>query len=751
MNFRINQFLERPEGRKSWYELSDEQRKKIRKLNEESILYTNFIRQKQITATLESQNDSNIEKCRVTTTPPGIANEQEQLNTVGDSDFFNNSRDHHIIISNKTEAIVSDALNVAINLSNNNVEDTNINIDPTKNIDNHLITQLNNVIEDHDYQHLSTTEESFLRDLAQCLVENNINQFQSKALLAVLRTHPKLNFVPKDPRSLIKTPRVKVNVKDVSPGQYLHIGIKSTVTSLLVHVPSQLIPEKLLIDFSTDGAELFNTTQMWPIQIRVANLNNSKPELAGIYVGPTKPQNFEEFFFEFVEESKQIILNGGIKYSNKLIPIEFRCCIADSPARSYILNHTSHVGKKPCSKCEVEGFTFKKSTRYRGIDHKLRTDEQYRNLSDESHHKGPSVIRGIPMDLVKQVPFDYMHLICLVVMKKVVEASVFGKCEPRKLESFKVEFLSRRLITLQHYCPREFARIPRELEKYSKYKATEFRQLLLYTYIVVSKGIIPNVHYNHFLLIHGAMRVLLKDTSPPEDVEFADNAIKTFVSESENIFGLQFLTYNIHGSLHLVSDYKLYGSLDSISAFTYENRMPFYRSYVRKPDQILQQIYKRTQEQLKFQNNVDSHKSMSFKAYEIHHQGPIIESLEKNSIQYENLQSPNFFYSIYDSDNTIITKANRIGIIKNIIFYKNQYFFTVNFFKELRSFYTIVNQPSMRFGVFLCTKLDKTTTVITYNEIKAKCYRMPCWVQKPMINKDTSDNQINNAYVCITM
>lgn len=117
------------------------------------------------------------------------------------------------------------------------------------------------------------------------------------------------------------------------------------------------------------------------------------------------------------------------------------------------------------------------------------TNSDFRSRKDVDHYLKKSAIHDLNINLVKQVPFDYMHLVCLGVMKKLIESLIFGKCSMGKLQNFEVNFLSNLLLTLQNYCPREFARIPREIENYSKYKATEFRQLLLYTFIVASSGI----------------------------------------------------------------------------------------------------------------------------------------------------------------------------------------------------------------------------------------------------------------------
>jgi hypothetical protein len=40
---------------------------------------------------------------------------------------------------------------------------------------------------------------------------------------------------------------------------------------------------------------------------------------------------------------------------------------------------------------------------------------------------------------------------------------------------------SAKLLKIKYYIPREFSRLPRNLSDVDRFKATEFRQLLLYT------------------------------------------------------------------------------------------------------------------------------------------------------------------------------------------------------------------------------------------------------------------------------
>lgn len=59
------------------------------------------------------------------------------------------------------------------------------------------------------------------------------------------------------------------------------------------------------------------------------------------------------------------------------------------------------------------------------------------------------------------------------------------------------------------FCPSDFARHPRLLDTYAKYKATEFRQFLLYTGPIVTYGILQDQVYKHFLFLHVAIRILV--------------------------------------------------------------------------------------------------------------------------------------------------------------------------------------------------------------------------------------------------
>lgn len=82
------------------------------------------------------------------------------------------------------------------------------------------------------------------------------------------------------------------------------------------------------------------------------------------------------------------------------------------------------------------------------------------------------------------------------------------------------------------------------------------------------------------------MRIYTDPNSTPEMIEVAEKLVKIFVVRAEEIYGVDFLTYNLHGLLHLSNDVKLFGALDSYSDFPYESNMTYIRKCCKKPHQF---------------------------------------------------------------------------------------------------------------------------------------------------------------------
>lgn len=449
--------------------------------------------------------------------------------------------------------------------------------------------------------------------------------------------------------------------------------------------------------------------------------------LVGVYKGKLKPCDPHLFMKNFVEEFVDIIQNGGIIIRNRKSPVRIRSFIADAPARSLILNHQGHMGTNACSKCRIKGIRSSRTMTFPGINCHQRTDEEYKMCLDEEHHRGESPLSALQMGLVSQVPYEYMHLVLLGVTKKIITAWLEGKYAISKLSGRQINILSTRLSVAKDYCPREFARRCRDIVEYKTFKATEFRTFLIYTGPIIISGVVTHNVYVHFLLLSCAIRILLSETSTDDYISFVEVALKKFVSLCQDIYGPEFISYNVHGLLHLTTDVKTLGALHSFSAFDFENYMPQFRAFIRKPHQHFQQFIKRLHEQDACTTLAGTKNSNTFRAFIIHRNGPLIDHLheKKTCIQYKLLKTGYLTYGINKRDNCCLLRDYSTCVIRNIIAIESCYYFIVRKYKEISHVSNYIIDSKL-LGIFQCKTLSELC-IVPLSDVYTKCFRLQKW------------------------
>lgn len=100
---------------------------------------------------------------------------------------------------------------------------------------------------------------------------------------------------------------------------------------------------------------------------------------------------------------------------------------------------------------------------------------------------------------------------------------------------------------LQIYCPTEFNRHPEKFSMFQHFKGTEFRQFLLYTAPTVLQNVVHTEYYEHFILLHCVMRILNFDNVSDEIYIYCQAALESYVKICEELYGEQFISYNVHG------------------------------------------------------------------------------------------------------------------------------------------------------------------------------------------------------------
>ena len=144
--------------------------------------------------------------------------------------------------------------------------------------------------------------------------------------------------------------------------------------------------------------------------------------------------------------------------------------------------------------------------------------------------------------------------------------------------------------------PSEFARRPRSLDELERWKATEFRQFLLYTGPVVLRNVVSKDLYQHFLCLSIAISILLDSDHDKQNsyLEFAQELLHYFVENAKRVYGETFTVYNVHNLKHLPEDVRHFNcSLNEISCFPFENYMQQLKKCVRNGQNPTIQVAKR--------------------------------------------------------------------------------------------------------------------------------------------------------------
>nr|CAI5820522.1 unnamed protein product [Callosobruchus analis] len=376
-------------------------------------------------------------------------------------------------------------------------------------------------------------------------------------LLSILISYG-FNF-PKDTRTLLDTPKT-CKLSSIAGGEYKHFSISQSLKKLLKNNVN-FSATTIKVEINIDGLPLTksSTSQFWPILMLVDydGCQSHNPFIVGLYHGYSKPTNIDEYLREFISEFKGIekqglYLDNGIK---------------------------GHTGYSSCTKCTQEGEYINGRVIFPELNAPLRTDETFCNKVDEEYHQWLSPFEELSIGLVTGIPLDYMHLVCLGVMKCLVLFWIKGRQDVRISNNF-LPNMQDNINKIKKHLPKEFARYPRSLTEVDCFKASEFRQLLLYTGPYILANLLSKTQYIHFLTLHVAI---------PSDL------LNYFVCHFGDLYG-QYVSHNVHNLIHLPNDCRRHGCLDNISSFKYENILYKMKKMVKCSRYPLQQIVNRFEE-----------------------------------------------------------------------------------------------------------------------------------------------------------
>ena len=348
----------------------------------------------------------------------------------------------------------------------------------------------------------------------------------------------------------------------------------------------------------TDGVPVFRSSnfQLWPLYLVINELEPPKRFLneniifAGLWYGQRKPLMW--LFLKPTFESL-LKLEHGIDFKtddNKTVTIKgiLLSCTSYLPAKCLLCGSMQYNGHNGCWKCLQRGETFSGNDGQRGTwaypfsdsdpTGPARTHDQVLDNAKQAMNSKTDV-NGVKhwtwfhklnyFDLVKGVGIDYMHGICLGVVKLLICIWFFAEFKTAKFSIHNyVGIIDRRISEIKPIV--DISRVPRSIAKDLKHwKASEFRSFLLYYGTPLLADILPQKQLQHFTLLVHATAVFLSDSITATQIDQVEQMLIEFCKQFPIIYGGQFMFYNVHQLLHLAQSVRDLGPLWAQSCFPF--------------------------------------------------------------------------------------------------------------------------------------------------------------------------------------
>lgn len=334
--------------------------------------------------------------------------------------------------------------------------------------------------------------------------------------------------------------------------------------------------------FNTDGANRFKCSQssIWPIFLEINELPQqvrlNKPVLCGLWINKKKP-DMSVYLDKFVDIINKLTIEGfecTIKNEKRRLKLYVLQCIVDTLARNDVQFFRQFNAYQSCSWCLYIGVYYEGSMRfpYRLENLHSRTHEETVETmlrvaitnQVELGVTGPSpLINLTKFDIIKGFGPDRLHFMCVGIAKD------FAGYFENLLSIADVQAIDEIMANLS--VPKQINRLSRPFSSKVDWKAREWENFILYYSVPVLSPFLPVANVKHWLLLVESYYILLQDKIHIDDLNKANRMLEEFVASTEELYGLQAMTYNIHQCLHVCEYVLNWGPLWSNSTFAFES------------------------------------------------------------------------------------------------------------------------------------------------------------------------------------
>ncbi|CAI6358440.1 unnamed protein product [Macrosiphum euphorbiae] len=138
----------------------------------------------------------------------------------------------------------------------------------------------------------------------------------------------------------------------------------------------------------------------------------------------------------------------------KELKVSLQAVICDAPAKAFVFNIKGHTGKNSCPRFHSVGKWAHYRVYFPNLDSNLRTHEEFISYTDNEYHVRPVIMSEIRnFNLVLNIPIDYMHCVCIGVMKKLLLFWIGSPKHNETLSPNVINVIDEKLIHLSKYIP----------------------------------------------------------------------------------------------------------------------------------------------------------------------------------------------------------------------------------------------------------------------------------------------------------
>lgn len=365
---------------------------------------------------------------------------------------------------------------------------------------------------------------------------------------------------------------------------------------------------------NTDGVNKYSSSRaghLWPVYVMINELPKEhrfkKKFIIPAYIYCDKHDPNMLTFLNPLVEKLNVLNSTGIHVPDSADgDINVRCMLfvatADLPARADLMNMKRYNGKCACHLCKSEGVGYGPNNIHRcwpfeQSPEKRTHEDQVKFASKATIKKAVMGVKGhsifvklsYPFDLVRSFAIDWMHSVCLGVVKYIMHQQMSdGNKDKVFYIGAKTSSMSRKLLLIKP--PDIVGRLPRSLEDLKHWKATELKNWLLHYSLPVFCKILNPLYIFHWSLLVGAIGILCSDSISSADIKQADGMLQDFVLLMGILYAPTQCTMNVHLLQHLAYYVSRRGPLWAYSCFAFESMNAFIKPLVHGTHHAMEQI-----------------------------------------------------------------------------------------------------------------------------------------------------------------